>query len=130
MEDGQKLEARNLRIKADSISWISLDNQKTARLPAANVTEIKFVRKGKGALEGMGLGLIYGAVFGAGLGLAQGDDNEGSWFRLSAGQKAALLGITFGGAGFLAGLPIGTIAGSKDIYYLEQKLPKTKLSNE
>jgi len=68
----------------------------------------KIVFKGESkVLKGMGMGLLIGAGTGAVIGLASGDDQSG-FFRFSAGEKALMGGIFFGGAGLL----VGTVAGA------------------
>lgn len=79
------------------------------------------VSHGRGALEGAGLGLLAGAAGGAVVGLASGDDppcadQDLFCLSFSAGDKAAILGLYGAGVGALAGLVIGGLAGSHDVY--------------
>lgn len=75
----------------------------------------------RGAAEGMGIGAGAGALAGVLLGFADGDDppcgdSEWCFFNLTAGEKAVLGGIAFGGLGAIVGLVIGGVAGSDDVY--------------
>lgn len=65
---------------------------------------------GRGALSG----LLIGGGIGAIAGLALGDDTEG-WFRLSAGDKAAALGLFGGLTGALTGALVGALTHHKFI---------------
>ena len=60
----------------------------------------------RGALRGAGYGLLAGAATGGLLGLASGDDTSG-FFRLTAGEKAAMGGIMLGLPGALIGAVVG-----------------------
>lgn len=57
-------------------------------------------------LKGMGLGFLIGAATGALIGAADGDDDAG-FIAFSAGEKAALGAVLFGGLGTVAGGLVG-----------------------
>lgn len=77
-------------------------------------------RHGLGAIEGLGIGGATGFVLGAVLGYSEGDGTgtgTGDCFlELSAGDKAMLGGIVFGGLGGLGGLIVGGIHGAANEY--------------
>lgn len=91
----------------------------TGPLPATRVS------RGRGALEGLAVGVVAGVIVGGVGGYVQGDDPpEGPTVECAvigdcsytAGEKAvfgALIGASLGGA---AGLAIGYATGSKDVY--------------
>jgi hypothetical protein len=85
----------------------------------ASVTE---VRRGRGALEGAGIGFLTGATIGAVIGFADGDDecddSGGQWCILvfTATEKAILGGIFIGGIGTIVGVVFGAAMGSKFVY--------------
>lgn len=60
-------------------------------------------RVGRGAWQGFMIGAFTGAL----IGFVSGDDKEG-WIRFTAGEKAAITGVSLG----LVGTLIGVIAGS------------------
>ena len=60
------------------------------------------------ARKGAGIGFLIGGLVGAGIGWASGDDPPGTFFRLSAGEKAFIGLLAFG----LAGSIVGSIAGA------------------
>jgi len=76
-------------------------------VPYSAIQAIRVRRKGavgRGALIGAGIGFGLGMI----IGLASGDDRPGTWFALSAGEKAIALGF----AGTIGGGLIGVIAGA------------------
>lgn len=86
----------------------------------ADIKQVVEIRRGRGALEGFGIGALIGGGTGIILGLASGDDtceNEGHcWFTLSAEGKAILGGIFLGGTAGLLGLVVGAMRGSRFVY--------------
>ncbi|MCE9577778.1 MAG: hypothetical protein K8W52_31885 [Deltaproteobacteria bacterium] len=82
---------------------------------------------GLGAIEGGGLGMLAGAAIGAAAGYSRGDDlpcaPESEPFLAcnshTAGQKAAIGGILFGGLGAVTGLVVGAAIGSREVYESE-----------
>jgi hypothetical protein len=80
---------------------------------------IKIVRDSK-FRRYMGRGFLFGAGTGMTMGFLSGNDRSG-FIQLSAGQKAMILGATFGVAGAAVGGVSGAIAGideSKDIAHV------------
>ena len=102
--DGQKYAAYFIRIGPDSTSWMNSDLQ-VLRVETAKISNVKFVDRGKGVLQGAGVGFLSLFMFAIFLGALEGD--------LSLGVKTGFIaGLRSG----VVGLPIGAIAGSKDIY--------------
>jgi len=66
------------------------------------------VSAGNSAFIGFGVGASLGVI----IGLADGSDPQGSLFGLSAGSKAALLGIVLGGAGAALGALVGAASNT------------------
>jgi len=83
-----------------------------------NVREVVAVKRGRGALEGLGIGALIGAGTGVVMGLASGDDEcEGfCLFQMTAEEKAVVGGILMGGLGSVVGLVVGAVRGSRDVY--------------
>ena len=81
----------------------------------ANFSNIKFINRGAGALQGLGRGMLLGLSLGVIGGLSAGDDPPG-FLNLSAGDKAALYGSVWGFLGGVIGTPTGAISGEKDVF--------------
>lgn len=112
----QKLKGVLLDVQDSSVTIISMD--KTMRVPATSITDIKIKRKGAvgrgaavGGLTGMGLGFI--------IGLASGDDEcpQGSWciYQATAEEKALAGGLVFGLGGSIVGVIIGGVSRAEKI---------------
>ena len=91
-------------------------NKTGALVDSATLESYTTVDHGKGAVQGLGLGLLAGIAFGAVGGLAARDDPPDSFVGLSAYDKALILGVLFGGAGGLVGLLFGAASGSHDVH--------------
>lgn len=111
--DTTVLWAENVRVTADSTRFSVVGQPSYSRtwrgkpgsgLPTSEIRAISIRRHGRGALEGAAYGFASG--FGAGAILGARDP----WVPVRGG--AAVIG----GAGFVAGLVYGAIAGSKDVY--------------
>lgn len=90
----------------------------------SNLRGYTIKRRGKAALEGLGVGILVGVVAGVATGFAAGDDpkcmnmnSEGfCLFEFSAADKAAGLGIVGALIGGLLGTVIGSAIGHTDEY--------------
>jgi hypothetical protein len=100
-----------------------IDKANGGMVPPNEIVRIKETSHGLGAVQGLGIGIGIGAGLGIVMGFASGDDEcndesgeGGCWFSFSAGEKATILGVVFGGAGGLLGLIVGAMKGSTTIY--------------
>jgi hypothetical protein len=92
---------------------------RTARgdIPLDQVTRVTEIRRGRGALEGLGIGALVGMGTGAIIGFAEGDDDCSSCVvRFSAGDKAVFGGLVIGTLGAGIGLLAGALRGSRIVY--------------
>ncbi len=112
--DGRRLTAGGLRVETDSTSWIADGRYETVATSA--VTRVQFVERGRGALEGLGLGLLSGAVVGGVIGFVS--YNGPDFLAGSRGESAVV------GAGLLSylttplGLLLGVAEGHREVYDL------------
>jgi hypothetical protein len=91
------------------------------KLPAGSTAPASEVSHGRGALEGAGIGVLGGALAGAVVGYAAGDDPECSndaflCLQFKAEDKALFGGLYVGAIGLAAGALIGGVIGSRDVY--------------
>ena len=122
LADGQRFSAAALQMTPDWTSWIDPASGSVMNVATSEVAAVQFNRHGRGAWEGLGLGLLSGAVTGAAIGFADGDDESG-FLTSTAEEKALGGGILLGGAGGLLGLLVGAAVGSKDVYLPEPPYP-------
>ncbi len=110
-------------------SSLALDPNATANRDAAPLVDLSNLRgytikrRGWGALQGLGLGILVGAAAGVAAGFASGDDPQcpmsaesGCIFRFSAEDKAAGYGVAGALIVGLLGTLIGTAVGQTDEY--------------
>lgn len=71
------------------------------------------IRKKDGVLKGMGLGLLIGAVVGAGIGYASYNRLPGVYFDFGPGVEAAAGALVGGVIGTLGGIGVAIIIGPK-----------------
>lgn len=102
----------------DSVSWRAPGGETT--VPTADVFAIRLEKKnrGRGALEGLGLGFAGGVGGALVLGIAAVVSEEDTGFISPAAAMAIVAG-GLGAIGGLLGLPIGAVIGSKKKYRLE-----------
>jgi len=95
-----------------------------------DVQSVTQTSHGRGAVHGFGIGALSGAGLGVVMGLASGDDSCGDYDLIcfSAGEKATMGGLLFGGMGAVAGLVIGAIAGSDTVYELDPNAQRVRLN--
>lgn len=121
---GETLQAASLRIDGDSTSWLDPDTREARTTETSAIEKVEFRSSGRGALNGLGIGILTGGGALALLGLAEGDDTcpPGRWcfFQWTAEEKAGLYGVTGGVLGGLAGLLIGAAVGRTDSYVMTQ----------
>lgn len=112
----------------DGARWIeragtSDDPRPGPVIDSADMRSYTTVSHGRGALEGLAIGGLGGAVLGAGLGFAAGDDhctsNSFCILQFSAEDKAVLAGIVWGSIGLGLGALIGVAIGSRDVYEVD-----------
>lgn len=69
LTDGQELQVRQLWVTSDFTYWIDQQIKQQARLTyiavaTSQIKEVRFIRRGTGALQGMGFGFLLGAIVG------------------------------------------------------------------
>jgi hypothetical protein len=115
---GETRRATGVMLGAEETAWIDAASQETRRVPTAALQSVSYRSRATGALEGLGIGLVVGALTGAVIGLASGDDqcNPNQWclLRFSAVQKEVGAGIALGALGMISGVIIGAIVGHRD----------------
>jgi len=118
LADGREVPVRATP-DGESILWVARSG---ATIDAADMTSYSTTDRARGALEGMGLGLLGGAAIGAGVGYATGTSCH-CWF--SPASTAFGFGVILGGIGLIGGGIGGLISGSQDVYRLGPKRART-----
>lgn len=108
--EDQVIEGSMEGIEENDLLVLPPGGTETSRIPMDRVREFRVLRGSKSqALKGLGVGLASGAVVGAFMGLADGDDEPG-FIQFSAEEKAAMGAVAFGLIGGVAGLLIGAVS--------------------
>ena len=101
-----KYKAQNVRLSSDSVYWTDLKDNSIRVSKIGRISQIRFNDSGKGALEGLGIGILVGFSTGAVIDYAS--HNE------SLIPARAILGTL----GSISGLIIGAARGHEDIFIL------------
>ena len=64
LANGRALKVSSLQVTPDSTSWLDPETGRFESVATAEIREIRFVRHGKGALEGLGIGFFGGFFVG------------------------------------------------------------------
>lgn len=134
LADGRALKGSSLQVTPDSASWL---DPVTGRFETATTEEIRtitFVRKGKGALQGVATGVLMGVALGVVIGFSGGDDppDKCGWFdvlctELTATEKAKSGGQIGGALGGLLGTLVGASKGKKDIFQFKHPVVRPQM---
>lgn len=112
--------AHDVQVASDSVSYIDTKTKMKRSVATTEVAKIIKVNHTKGALEGLGIGLLTGlAMVGVSVALTAGEPPPDDGPPASTG--AAILGA-LAGAGFtVVSTMIGAASGSRDIYIFDEK---------
>lgn len=120
LTNGCVFNGKSIQITHDSTSWLDSNTKNTQSIATSQIKSTVLKKSGRGALEGLGLGILSGAITGALIGFVSGDDDPQTVFLpYTAEEKAVGYGVVLGAAGGLLGLPIGAAVGSKDKFLFE-----------
>ena len=120
-KDGQLIEGELITVKPNSLLLLNTEG-KDVSVDIEEIKVIRVVKKSK-LLLGAGIGFLCGAVIGALIGLAEGEDpvKGGVPPPLSVEDKVLGYGFWFGFSGGSLGGIAGAIAGTDKIIQLEGK---------
>ena len=116
MQDDRDYEAFAVLVAADTTTWIDMATNDVVAVPTDEIRQIQVVSTGRGALVGLGLGVLAGAAVGAFRAWRQGDDPVGESFRLTQEEKYALFPAAHAVYGLLVSTPPGAAVGARDTY--------------
>ena len=112
LDDGPLLIVSNLRVGPDSTSWVTASSYET--VATSSVTRVQFVNRGRGALDGLGLGLLGGVVVGGVLGAVS--YNGPDFFTSSRGESARFGAVFLSFITVPLGLLTGVTIGHREVY--------------
>ena len=123
---GRQVQAEALRMDPETVTWLDPQTRETRSAPSGDVFSVSYKSHGRGALEGLGIGMLAGVLIGAPLAYSSGDDPpcaRDSWLciRFDADEKATMGGIGGAGLGSLLGLLIGVGTGGTEEYLLKRQ---------
>ena len=119
---GEQVTARSLHVAPDVTTWVDPKNGEVRSAPTAEVASVRFTSRGRGVLEGLGIGFAVGIGLGALVGADIGTNNDGTASNAAAGALvgAVLLGVPFGVPSAGIGGLVGLAVGSKTKYVVRQ----------
>lgn len=114
--DGSRVEAWSARVAADSVTWAAHGGRGGAA-PTTSLIEVRVVDRGRGGVEGAGLGAAVGSGVGLVLGALAETVGGGSGFvPVSPAEGIALSTLAFGAVGAGVGLVGGFDRGTQIVY--------------
>jgi hypothetical protein len=123
LHDGEEVRARSLHVAPDVTTWLDPETGEMRSIPTNDLVSVRFTDRGRGVLEGIGLGTAIGFAFGVGVG-------AGAYLGLGGNDGVGIIqvspagGVLIVGAGFgLIGLFIGGVAGVDRGSYTVHALP-------
>ena len=116
---GERVRARLVQVEADTLRWFDAAAGANHATPLRDVQEVRFVRRGKGAGQGLVGGLVAGVAGGFVYGAVTFKEKPGcgTWFDVCTWQANAFWG-GIGGAinGIVYGPLVGLVVGSRARY--------------
>jgi hypothetical protein len=109
LHGGEEAPARGLHVAPDVTTWLDSDTGEARSVPTTSLASVRFTDRGRGVLEGIGLGTAIGFAFGTVAGTL---DDSGGIVQFSP----LLIGAGYGMAGFLVGIAVGAERGSRTVY--------------
>lgn len=119
--NGKLVSMKEFWASGDSVYFKDKNSDKNMKASMKDIDAIKFIMHGKGAMDGLCLGILVGGVSGFGIGLSAGDDPPSSGFqimRLTAEEKGMISGVALGLVGGFVGIIGGAAVGSKENYVM------------
>jgi hypothetical protein len=116
--DGKKYDAEQILLFKDSTSWIDPTIHSYKERSNSELNQIILNNHGKGALEGLGVGLLSGFASGYVFGYATYSEHGNFLDRPST---ATITGIALGSLGGFLGLIGGAAAGAKEIFMFNER---------
>ncbi|MGB3544836.1 hypothetical protein [Rubrivirga sp.] len=108
---GETVRARLFHIAPDVATWLDPKTRRFRSVPASDVARVRFVHRGRGALEGGGLGLLVAGGLAAATYAAAVPGSDG-WGTLAV----YYVGVNTAPPLILGGAIVGGVAGSKRAY--------------
>lgn len=124
--DGTTSTGHSVRVAPDVTRWT--DPQTGPRsAPTSEIASIRYVDRGRGALEGAGLGFVGGGLFGGLVGTDGGaEPDEMELFTVTPEQ--ILLGFAI--VGTVIGTFVGMARGSRIVYRVSPQRPRSDLRTD
>lgn len=113
-------QVRSLHVAPDVTTWVDKKTGESRWAPTADVEAIAFRRDGLGALQGVGIGIGVGALFGTWIGAA-----DGQGFLTYSPLQGAALGAA---AGAEIGAIVGAIRSNRFVYEAAPPCPGRPLT--
>ena len=114
LDGGEQARARALHLAPDLATWTDPKTGAARSAPTGDLVSVRFVDRGRGGLEGAGLGLLAGA--GVGLVLSTAAVVSGDTGPIAPAEGVVLIASTFGLIGAGVGVVGGLDRGSQLVY--------------
>ena len=113
----QTFNVRILRIDPVYISYVD-SSQVVKKILTSKVESVRFKNHRNGAIEGLGIGFLFGGLFGAMIGFSSSDDQDRGILSFKRKDKMVMHAVVLGGISGATGLIFGATVGSTEEYLI------------
>jgi len=126
LHGGEEVRAHGLHVAPDVTTWLDPDTGEMRSAPTGDLASVRFTDRGRGVLEGIGLGTAIGFAFGVSVGagayLGLGESDGASVIQVSPAGGVLIVGAGFGLIGLFIGGVAGVDRGSYTVYALPARV--------
>lgn len=120
LRDGQTIQATDLHVASDTAVYVD-ENGQMQSVATEEIAQVTFIRHDQGALEGLGIGVLVGAVAGGLIGAATYDGPE--IITNSRASSAAVYALVLNVLTAPIGVIAGVARGSRVVYQFHADAP-------
>lgn len=121
LNTGERITTRSLHFAPDVVSWVDPVTGRAASRTVTEIVSVQFTKRGRGALQGLGIGLVAGVLIGAVVFVIDEHNTDPCtefcfFLDPSPGEAAVIGAVLVGVPSALLGAAIGGARGSREVF--------------